>query len=465
MALQVFRKDLYYAQTGYSPHIGQQKLHYTPSRFKVVPCGRRYGKTIWGGKEIEPCAFVPSRGINGGPQLGWIVGPNYVHAEKEFAVVYDSLRKMGIDKDSLKFQKNVDSGSMHIKTSWGFELLGKSAEHPEKLVGDGLDFVLMAEAGLHKRITWAQYIRPTLSDKKGWAAFTGVPEGKSSHSLLWALAERGRDPSKKQWMTFHAPSWENNLVFPGGRQDPEILEAEDDLTEDEFRRQYGAEFVDKVGVVMQEYDDEYHTYDLQYNPKWPLYAALDYGFTNYWVWLWIQVDEWNNVYVIRERLWKHKDTLDIAMDLRNDPIDGALVRRCVAFYPDPAEPEDSLLLENVLKIPQRGNTGGERKIRDSLIRRGLKPRNMKIFGLSPRHPEDHAQIRINRPCINLRWECREGYRWPEHKAQVQIKSDSEKPLDKDNHSIEALGRFMRGYFGIPSENLTQQSSRVSRAEY
>jgi hypothetical protein len=456
----VFRKDLYYEKTGYTPHEGQKILHYTPSRFKVVPCGRRYGKTIWGGKEIEPCAFVPSRGINGGPQLGWIIGPQYVHAEKEFAVVYDSLRKLGIDRDSIKFQKNADSGALHIVTSWGFELIGKSAGKPETLVGDGLDFALMVEAGLHKRNTWGQYIRPTLSDKRGWAAFTGVPEGKSMHSLLYALSERGKDPTKKQWMTFHAPSWENNLVFPGGRQDDEILEAEDDLTEDEFNRQYGAQFVDKVGVVMQEYDNDYHTYDLNYNPKWPLYAAIDYGFTNYWVWLWIQVDEWDNVYVIRERLWKMTDTLDICIDLSNDPIDGPLSRACVAFYPDPAEPEDALLIEKQLKIKQRGNTGGERRIRDSLIRRALKPRNAKIFGQIPRHPEDHAQLRINRQCTNLRWECREGYRWPEHKSEVH--SDSENPLDKDNHSIEALGRFMRGYFGLPSEHGKRQTSRVTK---
>jgi len=41
---------------------------------------------------------------------------------------------------------------------------------------------------------------------------------------------------------------------------------------------------------------------------------------------------------------------------------------------------------------------------------------------------------------------REGYRWPEHKKEQQ-RSDSENPLDKDNHGVEALGRFFRGYFG------------------
>jgi hypothetical protein len=48
-------------------------------------------------------------------------------------------------------------------------------------------------------------------------------------------------------------------------------------------------------------------------------------------------------------------------------------------------------------------------------------------------------------CQTLIWEMREGYRWPEHKSEQR--SDSENPLDKDNHGVEALGRFFRGYFG------------------
>ena len=132
----VFRKDLYYEKTGYVPHDGQKVIHYTPSRFKVLSNGRRWGKTMLGAKEIEPNAFVSSRHITGGPQMGWIAGPNYQDAEKESRIVYDQFRKLGIDKDAIKFVNNPDNGSMHMKTSWGFELLCRSAAKPETLVGD-----------------------------------------------------------------------------------------------------------------------------------------------------------------------------------------------------------------------------------------------------------------------------------------------------------------------------------------
>src|SRR5690348_4852542 len=146
---KVLRKDLYYQETGYEPHPGQQSIHFTPVRFKVLSNGRRWGKTMLGAKEIEPNAFVPSRHVSGGPQRGWIVGPNYQDAEKEYRIVYDQFRKLGIDKDAIKFVNNPDNGAMHLTTSWGFDLQCRSAAKPETLVGEGLDFVLMVEAGRH----------------------------------------------------------------------------------------------------------------------------------------------------------------------------------------------------------------------------------------------------------------------------------------------------------------------------
>jgi hypothetical protein len=54
----------------------------------------------------------------------------------------------------------------------------------------------------------------------------------------------------------------------------------------------------------------------------------------------------------------------------------------------------------------------------------------------------------------------EGYKWPEHRSEVT--SEKEHPMDKDNHSVEALGRFMRGYYGMPGQRKAR--SRVSTAK-
>jgi hypothetical protein len=439
MTAAVLTKDGYYRATGYEPHEGQAEIHYTAARFKVVPCGRRWGKTVFGAKEAEPNTFVPCP-ITGEPQRGWIVGPQYGDSEKEFRIFYDTMRYLGVDKDSIKFLNNPDSGSMHIQTTWGFDLQCRSAQYPETLVGEGLNFVLMVEAGRHKRKTWGQYIRPALSDRRGWAVFTGVPEGKSEHSLLYTLYQRGQSSRFQSWRSWKRPSWTNPIVFPGGRKDPEILEAESDLTEDEFARQYGAEFTDHTGVVMQEYDDDTHLGDFNYNPDWETYMAVDYGFTNPFVVLFIQVGyPLGEIRVIRERRWQRLDTVEVCEDLL--ATDGALVRSCVALYPDPAEPDDTRTMERMLKIAAHGNTGGPLRDRLALIRRALKVHNTH---LPDGHPDREPKLQIDRGCTQLAWEMREGYKWPERRSEAR--SDSENPMDKDNHGVEALGRFMRGRF-------------------
>lgn len=446
---KLFRKDRYFEGVGYEPHEGQEAIHYDNSRHRVVACGRRWGKTLLGAKESEPCAFV--RNHLGEFQRGWIVGPEYTDCEKEFRIIYDTFKRLGIDTLSNKFLNNVDNGNMHIKTNWGFDLECRSAKHPETLVGEGLDFVLMVEAGRHKRTTWAQYIRPALSDKLGWSMHSGVPEGSTANSLFYQLYQRGQDPAKRPWQSWRMPSWTNTVVFPGGRTDEEILEAEDDLTEDEFARQYGAEFSEKVGRVMQEWDDDVHLVDVVFNPNWPLYAAVDFGYVNPFVWLWIQIDPFGTCYVIDEHYFTFKDTDRIATDeIKNHPYFSKLA----AFYPDPAEPDDIHTLQRILKVPARMNTGGERRTRDALIRSKLKPRPPNADPV-----KQTADLLISRRCTKLAWEMREGYRWPEHKSE---RSDSEKPMDKDDHGPEALGRFCKGYFGIVGEG-KRRGARVTRA--
>lgn len=430
---------------GYYPHAGQRDLHQHRGRFKVVRCGRRWGKTMFGAHDMATRALIASpylarRGVLA-PTMGWVVGPNYTDTEKEFRIIYDDLRKLGLDKTAIRFVNNGASGDMHLKLSNGAEIIGKSAQHPEKLVGEGLDWVLMVEAGRHKRKTWSEYLRPALSDKRGEAVFSGVPEGPTSTSLLYHMYERGQSGRFPAWHSWKRPSWTNDIVFPLGREDPEIMEAEADLTVDEFNRQYGAEFADKTGVVMKEYDEDVHLGDFDYDPSWATYMAVDYGFTNPFVVLFIQVGPFGDIRVLREFRRTQLDTVEVCRDLNHEYP--GLVRVSSMLYPDPAEPDDTRTMQRELRIPANKNTGGEIKHRLSLIRRSMKVANQH---LPVGDPERRPRLMIDRThCQTLLWEMREGYRWPEKKSETR--SDSENPLDKDNHGVEALGRFFRGYFG------------------
>lgn len=460
----VFRKDLYFEQTGYMPHAAQREIHYDATRHRILSNGRRWGKTLLGGKEAETMAWV--KNWLGQPMQGWIIGPEYPDCEKEFRVVYNSLKALGVDDLSTKFLNNKDSGTMVIHTRWGFHLECRSAKNPDSLVGEGLDFVLMVEAGRLHRRTFTEYVRPALSDKRGWSMMSGVPEIASDTALLYWAYERGQNVDKLQWNSWRMPSWTNKVVFPGGRMDPEILEAEDDLTEDEFRRQYGGEFVERIGRVMKEWDDEIHLVEgVDYDPTMPLYVALDYGYTNDWVWLWIQQDIWGQIYVLGEERWIGMDTEEVCEDIlsRRNSNDGlfGLLEKVAIIYAPPAEPSDTSILTRKLRRPVKTNTGGEINDRDRETNRLLKP---KGTGHKPGIIFDRE--RCNKYSGNgqagtpnsLAWEMRTGYRWPEKKSET--KNAPENPQDKDNHGPEALGRFVRGHLTRVTERRTSRQSKV-----
>lgn len=444
----VFRKDKWFEETGYIPHGGQRLVHYNNTRHRVLSNGRRWGKSFFGAKEIECMAFV--RNWRNEPMRGWIIGPEYTDAEKEFRIVYDTFKKLGIDTISSKFLNNTENGNMHIQTNWGFDLQCRSARHPESLVGEGLDFVLLAEAGRHKRKTFTEYVRPALSDKRGISIMSGVPEDANDGNLLYWGFQKGQTDNE-QWKSWRMPSWTNTAVFPGGRNDPEIIEAADDLTEDEFRRQYGGEFILRRGRVMKEWDDDQHIGEYNYNPDWPLYAAVDFGYTNDWVWLWIQHDPLNNlVYVIGEHRFRYRDTEDIArQEFKNHPLTSKLV--CI--YPDPSSPDDAAILRRTLGVPTKSNTGGEIKLRLQLIRSALK---LRPENLPDDHPEKRPGLVVDKSCHRLIWEMREGYRWPE--SHSDMRNLSEIPMDNDNHGPEALGRFFKGHM----EQYSTSGHRTSR---
>lgn len=444
----VFRKDKWFEETGYIPHGGQRLVHYNNTRHRVLSNGRRWGKSFFGAKEIECMAFV--RNWRNEPMRGWIIGPEYTDAEKEFRIVYDTFKKLGIDTISSKFLNNTENGNMHIQTNWGFDLQCRSARHPESLVGEGLDFVLLAEAGRHKRKTFTEYVRPALSDKRGISIMSGVPEDANDGNLLYWGFQKGQTDNE-QWKSWRMPSWTNTAVFPGGRNDPEIIEAADDLTEDEFRRQYGGEFILRRGRVMKEWDDDQHIGEYDYNPDWPLYAAVDFGYTNDWVWLWIQHDPLNNlVYVIGEHRFRYRDTEDIArQEFKNHP----LISKLVCIYPDPSSPDDAAILRRTLGVPTKSNTGGEIKLRLQLIRSALK---LRPENLPDDHPEKRPGLVVDKSCHRLIWEMREGYRWPE--SHSDMRNLSEIPMDNDNHGPEALGRFFKGHM----EQYSTSGHRTSR---
>jgi hypothetical protein len=242
------------------------------------------------------------------------------------------------------------------------------------------------------------------------------------------------------------PSWANDRLFPGGRNDPEIISMEADLTEEAFNQEVGAEFNDFVGRVFKDFDEETHVKPLAFNPSFETYACVDYGWTNPFVWLMVQVDVWKNVYVLGEVYGSHKRVDEVHIEIKEKGLCPPNLR---IFYPDPAEPGDTRILESNLKISSVSNTGGPLTDRLRLIRKALEiPQHLRHLPFD--HEERIPKLFIDPSCKNTIREFND-YRYPETKEEAN-RNEAELPLKKDDHAPEALGRFYKGYFGTGPEN-------------
>ena len=459
MPTAIINKPAVFAGVGYEPHAAQVPVHRSRARHRVVNAGRRTGKSVIGGHEltleVEKTRHMLARLKREGKRREfWIVGPEYTDAEKEFRVFWNDLETIGA---SIAFDKpgtynNPTSGEM-VVSMWGglFLVHAKSAKYPQTLVGEGLSGVILAEAAKLKPSVWTKYIRPTLADFRGWSLWASTPEGRNH---FYDAYQRGQDPAQTEWDSWKIPSWKNPIVFPLGFEDPEIQDMRAEMSEEKFQQEIGADFTEFVGRVFKDFDEETHVTDVKYNPDLPLYGCCDYGWTNPFVWLVVQVDVWDNVYVIGEYRAQQKDINDIAKDLLSWPM----ANSASTFFPEPASPGDTAVLSKALRVKAtNNNTGGELKWRLELIRQALKP---QPFNLPDEHPDKKPKLFIDRRCTELVREMQD-YRYPDNKSEVR--PNKEEPMDVDDHGPEALGRFFRGYFGGPTGPTTKGRARVRKA--
>lgn len=458
-------KDRIWPVVGYEPHKYQRLVHRALARHKVVPAGRRFGKSVMGGHELVPEILKTKLMADVLTERGhrrefWIVGPEYSDSEKEFRVFWNDIQKLGIPLDRPGSYYNPEAGSMVIKAWNGlFRCEAKSAKYPSTLVGEGLSGVILSEAAKLKPSVWVKYIRPTLADFQGWSLHTSTPEGKNWY---YDIYKRGQDPNDKEWWSKRMPSWFNPTVFRGGREDPEILDLAKDMSPEKFNQEIGASFTEYVGRVFKNYDPEIHLRALRYDPQLPLYLAIDYGWTNPFVCLFIQRNVWDDVLVIGEYRAVNRDINDIADDLL--AWRGGLASRAQMMFPDPASPGDTAILEKKLRVRASGDTGGELKYRLEYIRRALRvgPDHAPIHEQKPKLMIDHSCATPGPDGASLDYEMQE-YRYPENTSDTR--SPKEEPLKKDDHAPEALGRFFRGYYGpMERDNVARGRARVTQAK-
>ena len=145
---------------------GQLAIIKHPARFKVIVCGRRWGKTTLG---VYACVKTA---LQGGRT--WWVAPTYKIANEGWMM----LRTIALQIPRAEIREGdhsvlfPDAGSMAM-----VEI--RSADTVGSIRGAGLDGLVMDELEEIRESAWTEELRATLSDNKGWALFIGTPNVKN----------------------------------------------------------------------------------------------------------------------------------------------------------------------------------------------------------------------------------------------------------------------------------------------
>lgn len=420
-------KPALFAKIGYDPMDHQLDYHTVDKRFRVVCAGRRTGKSTMAGSDREADLLRPKN-------LGWIVGPTYDLASKEFRVMYDHfIIKMGLGRDKrTKSNFNVKQGDMYIEMPWGSRVEVRSAAHPETLVGEGLDWVIMAEAAKQNEETWQKYIRPALADKRGGADFVSTPEGKNWFYRLWKLGIEGHP----DYWSVRMPSWVNTKVFPGGEQDPEIVLLRETTIEEWFLQEIAAEFTAVVGRIFGEFSEETHLRKHTFRPDWPNYIAFDWGFANPLAAIEFQVAPDDTIHVWREHYERYR-TLEWHVSTLKERANPPGYRLDMAFG-DAADPEAvayvSQHLVNCLANPDSKQwLTGIRLMKRMLKLTQQSDTDMDDYG----RPIERPRYYVDPSCTNHIAEMT-GYRTKTNVSANEFNGAGVVASGIDDHSIDAM---------------------------
>jgi phage FluMu gp28-like protein len=241
----------------FTPYPIQLDVLQDTHRFKVLACGRRWGKTELG-KAIA--IEAAQRG-----ETVWWISPNYPQSVDVWMSLKMSLAAVWESKiESYRLVTLPGGGSIRVR----------SGDAPDSLRGVSLDLAILDEAAFMSEYVWTQAIRPTLSDRRGRALFLSTPKGVANwfHNIY----RHGLDVNRTEWRSWQFPTATNPYIDPD-----EILSAKSDLSETIFRAEYGAEFVTESGTVFRRVQQALTAPpNPTYNPTHRYVMGVDWGRVN-----------------------------------------------------------------------------------------------------------------------------------------------------------------------------------------
>ena len=210
-------------------HPGQAEVADSPARYRVIMCGRSWGKSLL-------ALMLALEELQRPGAVVWYLGPSYPDVRTQWYDLLDILPP--------GFPGEINRTEMTLTVENGARLLFKSAHVGErKLRGGQRDLVVVDEAASipDGEDIWQKALRPALTQRQGRAVFIGTPRGMNWFTTLYYHAQ---EDSEGEWQAWHLPTESNPHVPPD-----EIEAAQAELPDRVYRQEYLAEIIADGTVI------------------------------------------------------------------------------------------------------------------------------------------------------------------------------------------------------------------------
>lgn len=244
-------------------HPVQLALITDPARFKVVPAGRRSGKTERAKRFVAKQAMLNPR------ERYFIAAPTRDQVKK---IYWADMKRLCLTSLCRKPPSETD---LIIYLNNGSEIHLIGLDRPERIEGILWTGGVIDEIADVKPEAWQANIRPALDtynpERPGylaWCWLIGVPDGLNHYYDMAQLAESGQDPD---WRLYH---WKSADILPAATIDA----AKRQMSPKQYRQEYEASFETASGRIYEDYGKANYTNEV-IRPHEQLCWFHDFNFT------------------------------------------------------------------------------------------------------------------------------------------------------------------------------------------
>jgi hypothetical protein len=246
-------------------HPVQTALIKDPIRFKVVPAGRRSGKTERAKRFISKIAMAMPN------EAYFVAAPTRNQVKK---IYWEDLKLLTMA--TLYDRDAISESELTIKLPNGTTITLIGLDQPQRIEGTFWSGGIIDEIADVKENAWAENISPALDtfnplrpDYRAWCWLIGVPDGLNHYYEMAEYAKTANDP---EWKLY---TWHSADILPADVIDA----AKRRMSARQYKQEYEASFETASGKIYEDYCIDNHTIGSKIKPHEQLLWMHDFNYT------------------------------------------------------------------------------------------------------------------------------------------------------------------------------------------